>query len=109
FTGIANPDPLHQYLKTRVKEVVHLRYADHHNYTTADIRKIINRFTKLGSTHKLIITTEKDAQRLLIPELSTLLARLPFYMVPIRIHLNDRDEEILRKAVLEYCSETLVK
>ena len=106
-TGIANPAPLYDYLKSRVKEVVQLRYADHYPYAAADIRKVINRFSELNNPLKLIVTTEKDAQRLRAPELSTLLVGLPLYMVPIHVQFDQKDNDTLRQLVLDYCANTL--
>ena len=41
----------------------HLKYPDHHNYKISDIKKIITVF-KSDSKSEIILTTEKDAQKL---------------------------------------------
>lgn len=105
-TGIANPTPLHDYLAPQVKGVFQLRYLDHHQYTLADIQQIIKRFNEIANPSKLIITTEKDAQRLLIPQLSRHLADLPLYMVPIHAQFDEQDEYLFQQLVLEYCKNT---
>ena len=106
-TGIANPTPLYDYLRAQVSEVVQIHYADHHQYTASDIRKVISRFSVMGNPLKLIVTTEKDAQRLMAPELSHLLAELPLYMVPIHVRFDQKDDDTLRQLVLNYCASTL--
>lgn len=106
-TGIANPVPLYQYLSAHVKDVLQLRYPDHYQYTATDIQKIVNRFNGLPNPHKLVITTEKDAQRFLTPALSGLIADLPIYMVPIFVRFERDDEQILRRMILDYCAERL--
>ncbi|MGK6350493.1 tetraacyldisaccharide 4'-kinase [Parapedobacter sp. DT-150] len=107
LTGIANPAPLYDYLRQRVSEVVQLRYADHHRYTLADIRKIAGHYHSISNPAKLIVTTEKDAQRLQAPELADLVRELPIYTIPIQVQFDEEDEATLRQRVLRYCADTL--
>ena len=104
LTGIANPAPLYGYLLPQVSEIEHMRYADHHDYTAADIHKIIRRFDEIDNPSKLIVTTEKDAQRLLDPAISDLMVGLPLYMVPIHLEFGAADDAVFRERVLAYCS-----
>jgi len=106
LTGIANPAPLYAYLSAKVADIVHVRYVDHHDYTDADIRKVIRRFGEINNPHKLIVTTEKDAQRLLDPSISVLLAGLPVYMVPIHLAFDPADDATFRELVLAYCASS---
>ena len=62
-TGIANSNSLLKYLKQLNVETKHLKYPDHHNYNISDIKKIITVF-KSDSKSEIILTTEKDAQKL---------------------------------------------
>jgi len=103
LTGIANPLPLYQYVSSQVSEIVPMRYADHHDYSTADIQKVVQRFEAMPNPRKLILTTEKDAQRLLDPAVSGLLAGLPVYMVPIHMEFDKADDVAFRELVLCYC------
>ena len=63
-TGIANPNPLLEYLKNKNLKFKHLNYPDHHNFSKSDIQKIESNFNKLDSDNKIILTTEKDFIRL---------------------------------------------
>ena len=82
-TGIANPKPL----KTLLEEVVHtyymMHYGDHHIFTLDDWKDIQKRFKAMESEagKKIIVTTEKDAMRLL--KYSAELHSLPLYVIPI--------------------------
>ena len=58
-TGISNPHTLVEYLK-RYGDVTPLRFSDHHPFGDEDIAKINAAFPG----HDAIITTEKDATRL---------------------------------------------
>ncbi|MFB2119047.1 tetraacyldisaccharide 4'-kinase [Parapedobacter sp. 2B3] len=106
LTGIANPTPLYEYLSPQVSEIVHIRYADHHDYSAADIQKVIRRFSEIGNPHKLMVTTEKDAQRLREPAISGLWAGIPLYMVPIHLEIGAADDAVLRERVWAYRSRS---
>lgn len=63
-TGIANPNPLLAYLKSKEINFTHLNYPDHHNFSSQDIKKIDSVFNDVPSKEKIIVTTEKDYVRL---------------------------------------------
>lgn len=106
-TGIANPTSLCDYLQNRVKKMIHLRYPDHHPYTPETLQTITSRFHGIGNPSKFIVTTEKDAQRLLTPALATQLTDLPIYIIPIQAQFSEPDERIFQRMILQYCAITL--
>lgn len=63
ITGIANPTPLVNYLKSLEVEFQHLKYADHHHFSENEIRDIKKIFNEMQPS-KIILTTEKDYVRL---------------------------------------------
>jgi tetratricopeptide (TPR) repeat protein len=70
-TGIAQPQHLHKHLEKYASLITALKYPDHHKFTTHDIKEIEHDFEKLNASNRAIITTEKDAARLIsmnIPE-----------------------------------------
>jgi tetraacyldisaccharide 4'-kinase len=50
-------------------------------------------FEQLTARDKIIVTTEKDAQRLRSPELAAMLANLPIYVVPVAADFEEPDKE----------------
>jgi tetraacyldisaccharide 4'-kinase len=64
ITGIANPTPLVNFLKTQQVSFTYLKYPDHHKFTQKDIVEIQARFNNLPSNNKLVLTTEKDYVRI---------------------------------------------
>lgn len=80
-TGIANPRSLKQYLHEYSKTYYEMTYGDHHIFTIDDLREIKKRFTQVPAEKKIIITTEKDAVRLVKFEQE--LKDLPIYVLPI--------------------------
>lgn len=55
-TGIAKPEYLVSYLQSKGLQFEHLKYADHHNFSEAEIENLRKK--------ELIVTTEKDYVRL---------------------------------------------
>lgn len=80
-TGIANPAPLKRWLGERAGTYYELAYSDHHIFSIDDLNNIMRRFTGIPSRNKIILTTEKDAVRLV--KFQQELKGLPFYVVPI--------------------------
>lgn len=98
ITGIANPKPLLNHLSKFSQRVKHLKFKDHHNFTHADIKKIVEEYKKLGE-YKLILTTEKDYVRL---KTFDYLRDLVYYW-PINVNI-DRKEEF-NQMILNYVNK----
>lgn len=102
LTGIANPKPLIDYLKPIFTSINHFEYPDHHSFNENDIRKLIEAFQAHPAKEKIIITTEKDSQRLLTDNLKDLLLNLPIFYLPIEIALAPKDKVIFDQNILNY-------
>ncbi len=79
--GIANPNPLKSFLATQVHSYDMLRYADHHIFTSNNLADIKKHFEKIQAENKIILTTEKDATRLV--KFAGELKDYPVYVLPI--------------------------
>ncbi len=86
-TGIAHPEPMVQYV-SGLCSVSALRYADHHRFTTGDLKAIRKAFEQLKGSRKIILTTEKDAVRLRELAGSELMVGLPIYYLPIKVSFS---------------------
>jgi len=105
LTGIANAKPLVQHIKNYTQHIIHHNYADHHRFSLKNIAKLAAEFSACASKNKLIITTEKDAQRLLEHELLSAVQQLPILVWPIGVQfLNDKRQQF-DKFVTEYVRE----
>ncbi len=80
--GIANPKPLQEILTTYSPSYEMLFFKDHHIFTIDDLQKIKDRFSKMDSQNKLILTTEKDGVRL--AKYESEFKHLPIYIMPMR-------------------------
>jgi tetraacyldisaccharide 4'-kinase len=89
ISGIANPAPLKKYLAEKAATYYELLYSDHHIFSTDDWKEIVQRYQGMTARHKIIITTEKDAVRLI--KYREHLSELPFYVIPIQSHFLFED------------------
>jgi tetraacyldisaccharide 4'-kinase len=80
--GIANPKPLKNYLVQRSKTYYQLSFSDHHIFTIDDLREVIRKFEEIQAAQKIIVTTEKDAVRLI--KFKDELTAIPLYVLPIQ-------------------------
>jgi tetraacyldisaccharide 4'-kinase len=80
-TGIANPAPLKKWLNDKAASYYELAYSDHHIFTIDDLNYMIRRFGNIAESKKIILTTEKDAVRLI--KFRQELEDWPFYVMPI--------------------------
>jgi tetraacyldisaccharide 4'-kinase len=65
-TGIANPQPLKNHLQSKFSKVYSLPYKDHHYFTYDDLDEIYETFANIPESKKIMVTTEKDAGRLML-------------------------------------------
>jgi tetraacyldisaccharide 4'-kinase len=99
ITGIGNPKPLIAHLEQHSK-VTHLKFGDHHDYTIKDIEKIHKLFGNFASTEKIIVTTEKDAVRLLNSGVRNELQSFPWYYQAMTVKIEN--ETKLIKKIYSY-------
>jgi len=92
FTGIAHPKTLHNFLSEKTKLITHFAFSDHHNYSMRNLNKIKAGFEKETETKKIIITTEKDAMRLLGDKYKKFLEEYSVYYLPIQAEMNEHDK-----------------
>jgi tetraacyldisaccharide 4'-kinase len=102
-TGIANPGPLKRWLDERSRTYYELAYSDHHIYSIDDLKTIIRRFSSITASQKLILTTEKDAVRLL--KFREELEPWPFYVLPIAPRFLFREEAAFTDLIIKFITE----
>lgn len=105
LTGIANPEPLLDELKKHTPLIRHHEYPDHHRFSTKNISKLVSAYKESNAADKLIITTEKDAQRLRSNPLKQLLDGLPVFYLPVQSELHLPDKHLFNQQVIHYVTE----
>jgi len=64
FTGIADPAPLVEHVRTWAGKLEHVAFKDHHSFALGDLERLAGLFGKFAPGPKMLVTTEKDAARL---------------------------------------------
>lgn len=105
LTGIANPAPLIAHLQTQTLKITHHNYPDHHQFTLKNISKLAADFAACTTANKLIITTEKDAQRLREQSLQNAVAQLPVFVQPIGIAFLNNGQQNFDKIITDYVKQ----
>ncbi len=105
LSGIANNKPLKAYLGSQTRQLSSLEFPDHHDYTIADIDKLMAGFESMSEKNNIIVTSEKDAMRLKPPEIVKLISKLPVYYVPIHIEFSNDDRERFHQIIIRYVDE----
>ncbi len=100
ITGIANPRPLQEYLEERILAYQMIEYSDHHIFTIDDWKEIQTRYNNMPAAKKVIITTEKDAMRLM--KFENELIHLPFYVIPIEHQFLFNEAEQFTDIVIKF-------
>ncbi len=100
-TGIARPRYVEEYLKTKARILKTVKFSDHHDYSTRDVRRITEIFDNFEASPKLVVTTEKDSVKLNHPSLAPLLLKLPIFVLTIEIEFL-KNQETFEREVKRY-------
>ena len=101
--GIANPLPLKNYIHENTDTYYQLSYSDHHIFSIEDLHEIRDKFDQIKSKSKLILTTEKDAVRLV--KYTEELNNIPLYVLPIKPKFLFDSERNFNELVLNYVAQ----
>lgn len=98
--GIANPLPLKKYIESRTASYLQKTYKDHHIFNIDDWQEINALFHKMDAAEKIMLTTEKDAMRLL--KFGKLLNDVPLYVLPIKHHFLFEEAALLDISIINF-------
>lgn len=98
--GIANPEPLTDYIHEMSKTYDAIFYTDHHIYNIDDLADMKLRFDLIHSEEKMYLTTDKDAVRLV--KFKDRIMNLPFYVLPISFKFLFNQKEVFDQLILQY-------
>ena len=101
LTGIASPRQMLEDLSPVAKSITPMTFADHHNFKRKDIEKLNEVYASMPSP-KLIVTTEKDAARLITCENLDEEVKKNLYYLPIRINFMLDQEELFNENIIGY-------
>ncbi len=102
MAGIGNPEPFFTMVKKFNLPVNTLRFPDHHDFTTADLKKMENLCFNEKNKESLLLTTEKDAIRLLsLSGLSNQFLKKIWY-IPIELKFLFEGQPLFEKKINNY-------
>ena len=104
LTGIARPQPMKEELERRGAVVTLMRYADHHNFSKDELEDIARKFSALPSDDRLVVTTEKDAERLAGRTDLPAIIKENICSLPIKIKIID-EENRFNQIIKDYVRE----
>ncbi|MCH5219827.1 MAG: tetraacyldisaccharide 4'-kinase [Muribaculaceae bacterium] len=103
--GISNPRPFVRYIKSFSARVKVNAFADHHQYTHKDMLFIKGRFDSLIGARRYIITTEKDAVRLVNNPLFPKELKPYTFFIPIEVEFNDTDNLKFEDSLIKFINQ----
>jgi len=93
ITGIANPDSLVYFLQSNFTVLKHFKFADHHYFTSGDIKKITNFYDEINDPDLSLVFTEKDIVRIVNTPLENKLKDYPVFYIPITYKFVEKGME----------------
>jgi len=96
-TGLANPSGLIEYVKKHTSNLQTIVFPDHHDFTRKDIQLITNFIQTTADKNKRIITSEKDAMRLINNPFVPYEIRVFFYYLPIEVVIRFNENLFTQK------------
>ena len=109
--GIADPKVMEDYVHTHYRLLDIMSYGDHHHFTEKDIQTIQARLDDVNGrgyvsndsgNRAVIITTEKDAARLVNHPAVTDELRKRIYILPTEVYFLKNHADKFDKIVLDY-------
>ena len=99
-SGIANPKPLKKLLEDYSEVYYMMQYPDHYIFTIDDLKEIKKRFESIDGKNKIILTTEKDAVRLV--KFNNVINELPLFVIPIRHRFLFDEERRFNQLIIDF-------
>ena len=94
LTGLACPEDMIQYLEKYTSDLHSMTYPDHHDFSRKNIVEITEKFNAIRNKNKLIITSEKDAVRLMNNSHIQEEIKDLMYYLPIEVAFKSEQEEL---------------
>ena len=101
LTGIASPEQMMHDLQEYDAEITPLTFGDHHDFSKKDVAKINESFASIPEP-KVILTTDKDATRLMATDGLSDEVKNNLYSLPMRIVIMQEQEKEFNNKILGY-------
>lgn len=102
FAGIARTESFTEYLQAQYDLKEFKRFPDHHQLSETEIKSILTLFESIEESNKVIISTEKDMQKLKQSAYASAINAYPFYYLPIEIEFFEDCKAQFNQQILNY-------
>jgi len=92
LSGIAQNEDFAKRVSGSYSVKKHFAFADHHNFTTDQLQKIVD---EVAGNNSVLVTTEKDYMRLMSVEFKDIIAKIPIFVVPLKVEFLEREDDFL--------------
>ena len=103
--GIVNPKPIIECINKYTEHIDSLFFGDHHNFSPKDYAAISSEFDKIENESKIILTTEKDAARLVNDPNYPEKLKCRIFALPIRVEILNNQEPLFIQKIKNYVVE----
>jgi len=107
--GIAKPSPLLSYVCKQVTSVHTLSYKDHHYFVSSDLEEIKTAFDNWDKPNKIILTTEKDATRLLLHADKLVKWNTTIAVLPVKVDFLFEERNVFDALINNYVEQELME
>lgn len=87
ISAIAQSDYMTDYVVSQVDKVYPMAFEDHHYFSPHEMSLLKIQYEQLSSDAAVILTTEKDATRLILHREYLIAQKLPIYILPVRVDI----------------------
>lgn len=107
ISGLANDELLIQHAKKTYDVVAIMSFDDHHSYIASDFDKLKSIRNANADREIVLLTTEKDADKLKSAVQQGFLPEIPIFAIPISVEFTTEDERILQTFIVQKVSKKL--
>lgn len=101
ISGLADDRLFVEFCQRSFKVVEKFSFGDHHDYTREDAQRILQSRDRFVSEKPVILTTEKDADKLKFLAKQGLLKEIPIFALPIQVVFVPHEQESLLRHIRE--------
>ncbi len=104
ISAIAQSSYLLNYLANQVASIVDINFEDHHYFTLSELKGIVQKHKHISHSNKMLLTTQKDATRLIGFKEYFLEQNLDLYAMPIEVEFFDKQvfDEYIKNYLLDF-------
>jgi tetraacyldisaccharide 4'-kinase len=109
ISGIADPEPIENYLTKLNVSFKTIQFPDHHIFSENDLNEIGEQFSLIQSDEKIILTTEKDAVRLSSWRSKIEERKWALYILPMKMKFFTDDEIQFHNSIFEFMNHNTAR